>query len=59
MPIPIISKAHRLTRREAVDYLRNEWGVRRTHGTLANLAISVKWARENPDLLSLVLLRRH
>ena len=40
MPIPIISKAQRLTRREAVDYLRNEWGVRRTYGTLANLAIS-------------------
>jgi len=40
MPLPVISKAHRLTRREASAYLRDEWGVRRTFGTLANLAIS-------------------
>lgn len=40
MSLPVISKARRLTRREAVDYLRNEWGVQRTRGTLANLAIS-------------------
>lgn len=40
MSSPIIPKARRLTRREAVEYLRDEWGVRRTYGTLANLAIS-------------------
>ena len=40
MSSPVISKARRLTRREASAYLRDEWGVRRTYGTLANLAIS-------------------
>ena len=39
MSIPVISKAPRLTRREAVEYLRSEWGMRRTIGTLGNLAV--------------------
>ena len=39
MSLPVISKVRRLTRREAVDYLRNEWGMRRTIGTLGNLAV--------------------
>ena len=39
MSIPVSPKAARLTRREAVEYLRSEWGMRRTIGTLGNLAV--------------------
>ena len=34
------TKTKRLTRNEAVQYLHDEWGVRRTVKTLANLAVS-------------------
>ena len=39
MSIHVSPKAARLTRREAVEYLRSEWGMRRTIGTLGNLAV--------------------